>query len=199
MAYRLLIIAVLLFSLILSGCILSPQESETLSPQTATSTPSPAPTPEPSPSAAPTSTLTPSPSAAPTAAASSPTPQPSPTPEPTATPVSEVSIGGVTIERVIEDPAAAPGRILHVKLIVDVDEDNMPSGIVIREYPPEGWDLRVEKWLLTGIMDNLRDQTIEYILSVPADAAAGTYEISGSFETVELGIVWIPLTEIRVI
>lgn len=112
--------------------------------------------------------------------------------------MSEVSIGGVTIERVVEDPAAAPGGTLHVKLLVDVDEDNTPSGIVIREYPPEGWSLEVDKWLLTGIMDNLRDQTIEYSLSVPARVAAGTYEITGSFETVDRGMVEIPPTEIRV-
>jgi len=112
--------------------------------------------------------------------------------------VSEAATGRIIIERVIEYPAAAPGRPIQVKLLVDVDENNVPSGIVIREYPPEGWSLEEDKWLLTGIMDNLRDQTIEYTLNVPAGVAAGTYEITGSFETVDLGIVEIPGTEIRV-
>jgi hypothetical protein len=82
-----------------------------------------------------------------------------------------------------------PGGTIEVTITIDVDEANVPNGVIVKEYIPDGWTPESAtpnyssfdsstgeiKWLLYG--SDVKDRSITYTLSVPAgDCGVKTFD-----------------------
>ncbi len=95
----------------------------------------------------------------------------------------------ISVERNVGG-AVEPGNTVQVKLRMKFVGEK-PSGIIVTEYPPEGWEVtgtipaatmfegRVS-WLLYG--ENVKDSELVYELKAPPSAAAAQF-LNGSWET----------------
>jgi len=88
-----------------------------------------------------------------------------------------------------------PGSTIDVTITIDVDEANVPNGVIVKEYIPDGWEIISAtsapdnctpgdvnkpcvgeiKWLFYG--NDVKDRSITYTLSVPAgDCGVKTFD-----------------------
>ena len=84
---------------------------------------------------------------------------------------------------------ASPGESISVTLSLDVNESDPPTGVIVKEYLPAGWNvtssspqgyfnssLGVLKWVFYG--SGIADTLINYSITVPNNAS-GNYSFSG--------------------
>jgi len=89
--------------------------------------------------------------------------------------------------------SAGAGSELTISLSLDINESSPPTGVIIRERIPAGWEVvsaapqgyfnrsrGMVKWVLYG--SEVRDRVITYTLKVPASARGG-YSFSGELVT----------------
>ncbi len=83
-----------------------------------------------------------------------------------------------------------PDGTISITLLLDVNESNSPTGIIVKEYLPAGWNvtssspagyfnssLGIIKWVLYNI-NGVSDSVISYTVRAPP-IASGTYTFSG--------------------
>ncbi len=95
----------------------------------------------------------------------------------------------ISVERKIEG-TVKPGEIIEVKLSLKFRE-TAPSGIILTEFPPQGWEITGAlpqgtkfkdkySWLLYG--NKVKDSTITYQLKAPQDFNKAV-QLSGAWQT----------------
>ncbi len=76
-----------------------------------------------------------------------------------------------------------PGETIEVSLDIRIDEDNVPTGLIINEVVPSGWILSNAdpqnnsfnpgtgeiRWLFSDVENSVQDRVITYTLAVPAE------------------------------
>lgn len=129
--------------------------------------------------------------------------------------ISPLSADNISLERILPDNVDAGGEI-EVILILNLSGNEKPTGIIIKEYIPEGWRTKNQTpmgysfskdekvtWLLYG--DMIMEGRLKYVLQIPENATgdyiikgevvtlAETYEISGDSQVTvisSLNPVW---------
>lgn len=91
----------------------------------------------------------------------------------------------VSVSREVSTPTLVPQGSMKVTLKMDVDEANVPSGVIIEETIPAGWQVsgitesgnlngNVIKWLRTA-MNGVRDMDLEYTATAPANQGPASF------------------------
>ncbi|WP_177187943.1 PKD domain-containing protein [Methanolobus profundi] len=103
-----------------------------------------------------------------------------------ATPV--MAAGELTVTRTISDSEVCAGDTVRVTLVLTADQ--YIEGPAIQEEIPSGWELteisdtgsykeETTEWIWSSKMNSGDQKTVIYDLTVPDDAEAGTYNLSG--------------------